>query len=276
MGQRFEIEESTVLVDGMQLHYCRAGRGPALVLVHGLVGSSQNWHQNIQFLAKFRTVYALDLANMGASERVVGLDPGLGASADRVAACMDALGIQRADVAGHSHGGSISMMLAARHPDRVRRLVLFAPANPFCDAGRHLIRFYQTRIGIAFARLIPRLPHALHKTALSRMYGDPSRLKAGDLEGYTKGLNAQTVEHVLGIVRSWKDDMRALTAILHSLAGLPTLLIWGDQDRAVAVTSGERLAKLLGAQLMVIPGVGHLPFSETPELCNDALQSWLS
>ena len=275
MDLGFVVERGSTSVDGMKLHYCRAGSGPALVLVHGLVGSSQNWHRNIQFLAKFRTVYALDLANMGESERVFGVDPGLEAAADRIVACMDALDIRCADIAGHSHGGSICLMLAARYPERVRRLVLFAPANPFCDAGRHLIRFYQTRVGIAFARLVPRLPRALHKTALSRMYGDPRRVPEGDLEGYTKGLNAHTVEHVLGIVRSWKADMQALTAVLHSIAGLPTLLIWGDKDRAVALTSGKRLAKLLGAQLMVIPGVGHLPFSEMPDVCNRAVRSWL-
>ena len=276
MSPKVEVRESSVIVGGMRLHYCKAGSGPAMVLLHGLVGSSRNWDQNIQFLARFRTVYALDLANMGESERVAGLDPGLEASADRVADCMDALNVEWADVAGHSHGGAISMMLAARHPARVRRLVLFAPANPFCDLGKPLIRFYQTRIGVGVARLLPRLPRALYKTALSRMYGDPRRVHEGELEGYTRGLNAGAVEHVLGIVRGWTDDMKALTGVLHSLAERHTLLIWGDRDRAVGLSSGERLAKLLGAKLLVIPGVGHLPFAETPEICNRAVRDWLS
>jgi pimeloyl-ACP methyl ester carboxylesterase len=275
MSRKFLVEESTVNVDGMRLFYCKAGHGPALVLVHGLVGSSKNWERNIQFLARFRTVYALDLANMGASERVAGIDPGLEATADRLAAAMDALGIRRADIAGHSHGGAISMMLAARHPGKVRRLVLFAPANPFCDFCRPLIRFYQTRIGVAFAYLVPRLPRALLKTALSRMYGDPKRVHEGALEGYTDGMNAGTVGHILGIVRAWTDDMQALGEVLGAVATLPTLLIWGERDRAVGVRSGERLAALLGARLLVIPGAGHLPFAETPEVCNKAVREWL-
>jgi pimeloyl-ACP methyl ester carboxylesterase len=275
MGRKFEVEASTVLVDGVHLYYCKAGRGPALVLVHGLVGSSGNWDQNIQFLARFRTVYALDMANMGYSDRVAGIDPGLEATADRLAAAMDALGIHRADIAGHSHGGAISMMLAARHPEKVRRLVLFAPANPFCDFCRPLIRFYQTRLGVAFAYLVPRLPRALHKTALSRMYGDPKRVREGALEGYTRGMNAGTVKHILGIVRSWTTDMLALKEVLGTVASLPTLLIWGDRDRAVGVRSGEHLAELLGARLLVIPGAGHLPFAETPDVCNKAVREWL-
>jgi pimeloyl-ACP methyl ester carboxylesterase len=275
MNRKFRVEESTVTVDGMRLFYCKAGHGPALVLVHGLVGSSKNWDQNIKFLARFRTVYALDLANMGASDRVAGIDPGLEATADRLAASMDALGIKRADIAGHSHGGAISMMLAARHPEKVRRLVLFAPANPFCDFCRPLIRFYQTRVGVAFAYLVPRLPRALHRTALSRMYGDPKRVHKGALEGYTEGMNAGTVKHILGIIRAWTDDMKTLGEVMGTVAKLPILLIWGERDRAVGVRSGERLAEMLGARLMVIPGVGHLPFAETPEVCNKAVREWL-
>jgi pimeloyl-ACP methyl ester carboxylesterase len=275
MGRLFQVEEATVSVDEVRTFYCKAGHGPALLLLHGLVGSSLNWDRNIQFLARFRTVYAVDLANMGQSDRVAGIDPGLEASADRVAACMDALGIARADIAGHSHGGAMAMMLAARHPQRVRRLVLFAPANPFCNLGRHLLRFYQTRIGIAFAHLLPRLPRRVLKAALSRMYGDPTRVAENALDGYTRGVNEGTIKHVLGIVRGWADDMTALRDILGTLAGLPTLLIWGDLDRAVGVSSGEKLAELLGARLLVIPGVGHLPFAETPEVCNHAVREWL-
>jgi pimeloyl-ACP methyl ester carboxylesterase len=188
---------------------------------------------------------------------------------------MDALGLPDADVAGHSHGGSIAMMLAARHPGRVRRLVLFAPANPFCDLGRPLIRFYRTRFGTWCARRLPLLPRALQRTALSRMYGDPRRVAPGVLEGYTRSLNNGTVDHVLGIVRNWTADMLSLREALDRLAGLPTLLIWGDRDRAVGVSSGERLAELLNARLIVLPGVGHIPFSETPDICNRTVGEWL-
>lgn len=149
------IEEAFVIVAGAKVHYQRAGEGRPLLLLHGLVGSAKNWRRNISFLSRDSDVYAIDLFNMGESERVPGLDAGLEATADRLVAYMDALGLQEADIAGHSHGGAVAMMLAARHPDRVRRLILFAPANPFCDLGKQLISFYQTRFGARVARLIP-------------------------------------------------------------------------------------------------------------------------
>jgi 4,5:9,10-diseco-3-hydroxy-5,9,17-trioxoandrosta-1(10),2-diene-4-oate hydrolase len=272
------IEEAYALVDGAKVHYQRAGTGRPLLLLHGLVGSAKNWRRNIRFLSRDSAVYAVDLFNMGQSDRVPGLDAGLEATADRLAAYMDAVGLDEADIAGHSHGGSVAMMFAARHPDRVRRLILFAPANPFCDLGNQLIRFYQTRFGIRFARMIPFLPRMLKATALSRMYGDPSRVSKDALEGYTQGLHIPgTMDHVLQIVERWFVDMGLLRSALNGLAAKPTLLIWGDRDRAVGLKSARELQRTLPqSSLLVLPGVGHIAFEEMPEICNQAMHDWLS
>src|SRR5271163_2317520 len=271
------IEEAFVLVGGANVHYQRAGTGRPLLLLHGLIGSARNWRQNIRFLSRHSSVYAVDLFNMGESERVPGLDAGLEATADRLAAYMDALDLDEADIAGHSHGGAVAMMFAARHPDRVRRLILFAPANPFCDLGHQLIRFYQTKFGMWFAKQIPSFPRMLKATALSRMYGDPSRVSVGALEGYTEGLLIPgTMDHVLQIVQRWFVDMGLLRSALAGIAAKPILLIWGDRDRAVGLPSGHELQKLLPqSRLMVLPGVGHIAFDEMPEICNQAMREWL-
>jgi 4,5:9,10-diseco-3-hydroxy-5,9,17-trioxoandrosta-1(10),2-diene-4-oate hydrolase len=272
-----QIVEGFVVVDGVKVHYQRAGSGRPLLLLHGLVGSAKNWRRNISFLAQDSDVYAIDLFNMGESERVPGLNAGLEATADRLAAYMDALGLDEADIAAHSHGGAVAMMFAARHSDRVRRLILFAPANPFCDLGHQLIRFYQTRFGIWFARQIPSFPRLLKATALSRMYGDPSRVSAGALEGYIEGLHIPgTMDHVLQIVQRWFVDMGLLRSVLERLVTKPMLLIWGDRDRAVGLNSAHELQRILPqSSLMVLPGVGHIAFEEMPEICNTAMREWL-
>jgi 4,5:9,10-diseco-3-hydroxy-5,9,17-trioxoandrosta-1(10),2-diene-4-oate hydrolase len=273
----FAVEDRFVRVEGAKVHYQFSGAGSPLLLLHGLVGSGRNWRRNVGFLSRYASVYALDLFNMGESERVPGLDAGLEATADRIVRLMDALNLSSADIAAHSHGGAIAMMLAARHPERVRKLILFAPANPFCDAGRQLIRFYNTSVGALFARTVPSLPRMLHATALARMYGDPSRVAAGSLETYTTGLRIPgTVDHLLQIVGRWYDDMRLLRSALVNLAGKPALFIWGDRDRAVLLPSGQRLQRMMpNSKLLVIPGAGHLPFEELPEQCNQAMGEWL-
>lgn len=271
-------EEAFVQVGGMRVHYRRAGTGRPLLLLHGLVGSSLNWRQNIDSLAQDAEVYALDLFNMGESDRVFGLDASLEATADRIVGVMDALGLDEADIAAHSHGGAIALMLTARHPERVRRLILFAPANPFCNLGRQLIGFYRTAPGRSVARLIPLVPNAFKAIALRRMYGDPSRVAQDALEGYVAGLKIPgTVDHVMQIVRRWYDDMGQLRNALANIAAKPTLLVWGDRDRAVGVDSAHELQQLLPqSHLMVLSGVGHIAFEELPEVCNRAMRDWLS
>lgn len=272
------IEDAFVMVGGVRVHFQRAGSGRPLLLLHGLVGSSRNWRRNITFLAQNSAVYAIDLFNMGESDRVLGLDAGLEATADRIVACMDELGLAQADIAAHSHGGAIAMMLASRHPERVRRLILFAPANPFCDLGRQLIRFYCTAPGRYLARQLPSIPVWAKSIALSRMYGDPSRIADDALAGYTVGLDVPgTVDHILQIVRRWYVDMGALRSALGDLIAKPTLLVWGDQDRAVGLSSGRKLQQILPqSQLMVLHGVGHIAFEELPDVCNEAMRDWLS
>ena len=273
---QFKETPGSVLINGQKMMFRRAGRGPVVLLIHGLVGSAHNWETNLGDLARHATVYAVDLMNMGGSDRVDGLDAGLEAEADRIAAFMDALDIDQADVVGHSHGGAVAMMLAARHSARVRSLVLFAPANPFCEMGRGLIRFYSSWAGTFFARCIPGMPRIAKKVALRRMYVDRSKVTGTALDGYVGALNRGSIDRVLAIVQGWWTDMALRKAQLERVAKLPTLLIWGDQDTAVGLRSGQRLAEVLGARLMVVEGVGHLPFAEQPEICNRAMKSWLS
>ncbi len=272
------VQDFFVQVKGMRIHLQRSGEGPPLLLLHGLVGSARNWRQNVGFLSRYATVYAVDLFNMGESERVADLDAGLEATADSLSALLDALGLDRADVAGHSHGGAVAMMLAARHPQRVGKLVLFAPANPFCNFGEGLLRFYQRPLGMWFARRIPALPRRLKAIALGRMYGDPGRVAEGALDGYIGGLQIPgTIDHVLRIVAGWYDDMLALREALVELAEKPALLIWGDRDRAVGLGSARLLQQILTrSELLVVPGVGHIPFAEAPDECNRAMRAWLA
>lgn len=272
------IEDGFVIVNGVRLHYRKAGHGPPLLLLHGLVGSVHNWRKNISYLARQATVYAIDLPNMGESDRIQGLDASLESIADRVVSCMDALDLKVVDIAGHSHGGAVTMMLAARHPNRVRRMILFAPANPYCNLGHPLIGFYQTPFGIWLAKQVPWLPRLIKSTAVSRMYGDPTRVTNEAVDGYTAGLRIPgTIDHILNIVRGWHASMARLRPALGVLAEKPILLIWGDRDRAVGLSSAAELQRtFMRSKLIVLPGVGHIPFEEMPEPCNRAMMDWLS
>lgn len=271
-----ELTDDFVDVAGARVHYVRAGSGRPMLLIHGLVGCTANWRRNIGALANDACVYAIDLVNMGLSQRVEGVDASLAATADHVAACMDALGLEQADIAAHSHGGGVALMLAARHPERVRSLVLFAPINPFSESGDLLVNLYSTRLGRQFARLAPHLPRRVQLFGLGRMYGDPRRIADGTLQGYIDGMRVPgTVPHILEIVRGWFRDMEALKLALPRVTA-PTLLVWGDRDRAVDPASAMQVKRLLPqAELRVMRGAGHIVFEELPEISNGLMREWL-
>jgi pimeloyl-ACP methyl ester carboxylesterase len=269
--------EEFVPVQNARMRCLIAGDGPPLLLLHGLLGTADAWGLATQRLAAHSTVYAPDALGIGGSDRVPKLDVSLAATAGRLVELMDARGIEQADIVGTSHGGSVALMLASLHPDRVRSLVLHAPANPFSDLADPLIRFYRTALGRWFAGRVPTVPATVQSLALGRMYGDATRVRSGSLERYIGSLRVPgTVSYILSILDRWELDMAALEAALPSLRQVPTLLLWGDRDRAVSLSSGERLVQYFDhASLLVIPGAGHLPHEEVPVAFAGAINSFL-
>jgi len=270
-------ESEYVAVNGARMHYLHAGTGRPMLLVHGLVGSTANWRNSMGPLSEIASVYAIDQLNMGQSQRVASLDAGLEATADRLSAAMDALNLAQADIVGHSHGGAVALMFAAHHPQRVRSLILFAPANPWSYPANRLVRIFSTRLGRFVARVGPYLPRRLQQGALDRMFGDPARVPAGSLQAYIQGLRIPgTMPHILNIVRGWFENMAKLEVALPSVAEIPTLLLWGTRDFAVDLASAEPLQRVLrNSELHIIPGGGHILFEEFPAISNGLMLEWL-
>jgi pimeloyl-ACP methyl ester carboxylesterase len=270
-------------LDGARMRYLRAGSGPPLVLLHGLLGYSFSWRFTIPALAAYTTIYAPDMMGAGFSDRPPGIDHTMRGTARRVLRFIERQGISSFDLLGTSHGGAVAMMAAAEclNADshlRVRRLVLVAPVNPYSAHGRRLAPFVGSDFGSAcFRLLIPQMKF-LYPYWHSRMYGDRKRIPPDALQGYLAPLAKPGLfDHALGIVRSWTEDLRGLEATLPKLAGIPTLLMWGGKDPAVYASSAAPLAKYFpGSQTIIFPGIGHLPYEECPEEFNRALIEFLT
>jgi pimeloyl-ACP methyl ester carboxylesterase len=270
-------EEAFVDVVGARVHYLHAGSGKPMLLIHGLVGSSANWRKNIDALAQHASVYAIDLVNRGKSQPVWGVDAGLRATANRIVAVMDALNLAETDIIAHSHGGAVALMLAALHPRRVRSLILFAPANPYCRSSDPMVRIYSTPWGGFLAWMLPYLPIPIQRIALGEMYGGSDRVVESCLHEIVDGLrNPATLRHVLCILRCWFVERAKLEAALRRVKQIPTLLVWGDRDCTVSLSSAVQLHRELRAsELIVLPGAGHSVFEETPEESNRIMVEWL-
>ncbi len=263
------------------MRYLRAGSGPPVLLVHGLLGYSFSWRFNIAALGKLATVYAPDLLGVGFSERVKNLDCSLEGASRRLLHFMDATGIHNADVMGTSHGGGVAataaLLDARAGAQRVRRLILVAPVNPWSAHGRVLISALATTAGGAIFKLLSHFLPPTHGYFLRRMYGDRRRVRAGSVEGYSAALVVPgTVDYLLGVVRCWHDDVKAL-AQTYARIRVPTLLIWGSEDRVVAAESAKPVQQAIpNSQLVMLEGAGHLPYEELPEEFNREVIDFLT
>ncbi len=276
------IEERWLDLAGGRMRYLKAGSGPALILIHGLMGYSFSWRFTIPALAPHATVYAIDNLGAGLSKAAEGMDCTVRATAERVLQFADAVGIRDFDLLGTSHGGGVAIMVAAicaeRKDSRLQRLILVAPVNPWSPHGKRLAPFVGSAFGsLLFLSAFERWP-ALHDLGLRRLFGDQSKIPPDSLEGYRIPLlKNHVLRHATGIVRNWTADLAELEAALPKIRDYPTLLIWGTKDRAVHCESAEPLRRnFLDARLVAFKGVGHLPYEEAPEDFNRALVDFLT
>ncbi len=277
----FSVEERWITLDdppGARVRYLSAGSGPPLLLVHGLLGYSFSWRFAIPTLANRSTVYAIDLLGTGFSDRPPGQDYSFRASAQRLLQFMDRTGLANCDLVGTSHGGAIAMMIAALAPDRVRRLILVAPVNPWSAHGKRMTILLSNPLVAPFVvNLAPHLG-SLHDFCHRRMFGDPRRMPPDSMGGYRKPLRIPgSFEYALAVARLWNRDLGELESVLPRITHIPTLLIWGSSDAAVDPASAAQLKQCFrDCRSVMFDGVGHLPYEETPEQFNRAVVEFLS
>lgn len=239
------LERQAAEVDGRRIVYGVAGEGPPLVLVHGLSASSRWWARNVAVLARQFRVYTVDLPGFGDNRQpgMIALD----AMAIWLLRWMDAAGIEKASIAGHSMGGFVAANLAAMAPERVERLVLVDPlVRPFARPYREPV-----------TRLIAELRHT-PRGFLPTLLGDAAR--AG----------VQTVRRTAhAVVRA---DLRPRLAEVQA----PTLVIWGARDDLVPPEVAEDVVGAIpDCRLVVIDGAGHAPMWEQPEAFNRVVLDFL-
>jgi len=284
------VEECWTEIDGARMRYLRAGSGPPLILLHGLMGYAFSWRYTMPALAPYATIYAPDMLGAGFSDRPAGLDHSMRATARRMVRFIlhvilhfsEQPGISSFDLLGTSHGGAVAIMAAeqclAEPRLRLRKLVLVAPVNPYSAHGRYLGPFLGSAAGSALFRMTIARMTFLFRYGHRRLYGSRGNIPPGALQGYMAPLAIPGLfEHALSIFRTWTCDLRQLEAALPKLREIPTLLLWGDLDRAVYASSAAPLAKhFADSQTIVFPGIGHLPYEECPEEFNRALIQFLT
>lgn len=233
-------------VGSTNLHYRVAGAGAPLILIHGYSASGCWWRANMPALAANHRVYALDLAGFGRSHTHDSFT--LNSAVNTIVAWMDALGIQKANICGHSMGGHIAMKLAQAYPERVAKLVLadasglplHAPVSRLAwrglrGAGHTHFRFTATVVGTS----LQAGPRSLYRAA--------------------RAVLSDSVEDALGAIVA------------------PTLIVWGERDVLIPLEIGYALHRgIARSRLVVLAGGGHNIMLEQPRQFNQLVHEFLA
>lgn len=257
-------QSSFVEVDGYRIHYYALGpaNGPVAVFVHGLGGRSEDWEKLAPYLAKagYR-VYLPDLPGFGQSVKPANFSYSVADQAKIVVGFFDALGLKQVDLGGWSMGGWIVQLVAAEHPDRVRRLMLFD------SAGLYVKPDWDTRL------FTPASNAELDKFDALLMPHPPV------LPGFVaKDILRTSHEHAWIIRRAMDAMLTGRDTTDHLLPGLkmPVMIVWGEVDRITPLAEGEKMHQLIPrSQLDVVPGCGHLAPNECASQIGPLMVSFL-
>ena len=257
-------------IHGYRRAFVSFGKGPALLLIHGIGDSSDTWQPVLDELGRHHTIVVPDLLGHGRSEKPRA-DYSVAAYANGMRDLLSVLEIDRATVIGHSLGGGVAAQFAYQFPERCERLVLV-------DSGG---------IGRSVSPFL-RLATVPGVEALMPLFGLPpvravTRFTAGVLRHLSTDL-ARDAEELLAVFDSLPDT-GARTAILRTLRsgvdwrgqvitmldraylaeGMPTLLVWGRHDAVIPLGHGRLAhAALPGSQLEIFDDAGHFPHHSDP------------
>ena len=266
--RRGETGARRYTINGVNLAVEVRGEGPAILFVHGYPHDRSIWAHPVAALEGFRRI-APDLRGMGESDA-----PDLGYSietyAGDLAALLDTLGVDETVLCGLSMGGYVALEFVRRWRRRVRGLVLMDTRAEADTAearrGRDTAAAGARESGAA----------ALADGLLPGMLSPATLTGAPDVVERVRSMMAATpVAGIVGALGAMRDRVDS-TDLLPTLAGVPTLVVVGEDDALTPPAQARTIADAVpGAALAVIPGAGHLPPVEQPAATTRALEAFL-
>ncbi len=265
-----KIEHAEVFLHGHRVNFNIAGRGPPVVLIHGVAGRAAQWDQTAQLLAETRMVIAPDLLGHGDSAKPRG-DYSLGAHASGIRDLLVGLNVERASVVGHSLGGGIAMQFAYQFPERCNRLVLVSSGGLGEDV--HPLLRAATLPGSEIVLPLLAHPRVLEvASVIPRALGWIGLRTRPDLtemaRGYQSLSNADARSAFINTLRAVIDPTgQRINASdrLYLASKMPLMIVWGNRDRIIPVEHAQPAHEAMpGSRLELFDDAGHFPHLDDP------------
>ena len=247
---------------GLRIHYKDEGAGPALLLIHGTASSLHTWDGWVGELEDQFRLVRLDLPGFGLTGPEPEHDYSTARRVEVLTALLDHLQVDRCSVAGNSLGGYIAWQFAARRPERVDQLVLIDAAGYPKHSSTEMTVMDLGRIPVLSTVLAKLTPRFLIAAGVRESYGDPDLATPEVIDRYYRLIrregNRQAL--LLGL-----NNKRPIEIDLIRSISQTTLVMWGEDDRLIAVELAERFHRdLPNSELIIYPNIGHVPMEEIP------------
>jgi pimeloyl-ACP methyl ester carboxylesterase len=274
IGRYGQPPSTFVDVGGTRAHVRDEGKADAmpLLLIHGSLGSLQMWDGWVGELKDRYRLISVDLPGHGLTGAWTRGDYSIEAYTDFIEVLADTLGLDRFAIAGHSLGGAVAWSFAATRPERVSHLILVDAAGYPRDGEPPLsTRLARTRlvgdIGIYFK------PDQAVRRSLEEIYADPAMITRERLTRYAE-LQRFPGNRPATLQRARHQEPLDPTPLKR--LDVPTLIIWGAQDRWVPVADAFRFqGDIKGAKLAIFEKAGHDPMEEDPKATAAAVAAFL-
>ncbi len=254
--QEYEIE-----LHGHSMVYRRAGEGPPVVLIHGMVNSSRHWEQVALLLAERYSVIAPDLIGHGDSAGPRG-DYSLGAHASRIRDLLAVLGIERATMAGHSYGGGVAMQFFWQFPQRTERLALVSSGG----LGPEVSPMLRTAALPGASALLSAIAHRSVVAALDRAGGQLRAISRAMRPLSGPGPRNAFLQTLRSVIDGHGQRVAANDRLyLLDYAPTPTLIAWGGRDHTIPVDHGRAAHRAIpSSRFELLEDAAHFPHLEDP------------
>ena len=270
---RSHLEPGTVHIDGQAIAYLeRPGSGEIIVLIHGFGANKDNWVRFVRHIPAQYRVLAFDMPGHGDSSKSNDKTYTIDFMADSLHQAVNTLGLERFHIAGNSMGGYISMLYTARYPDKIITMNLIDAAGLIAETPQ------PSDLQLALERGdSPLTPET--KEEFNELLGYAFHEKPFIPWPITSVLAERAVASSAFTKKMWKDFHTHSTDIVTVLPqlDLPVLVIWGDKDRILHVSTTEVLGRCLpNVETIIMKDCGHMPMLERPKETAGYYVSFLS
>lgn len=265
----FGLPTETIKVDDFEIRFHRSGRGPYLILMHGIGADLQCWRFLVPLLQKMFTVVALDLPGFGQSSKIPDVSYGLDDQAKRICRFFDRLGIKEAFIVGNSMGGNLALWLAIAHRHRVKGVAVIAPPSRVLPASLKKLSWVARPASYLVAR--PTV-HWIHRLTVSKRELVTRERVEETFKVY--GGNPDAVASFL-MATETLSDVRLMKRLRE--VDQPVLILWGSRDRLVSRRMIRKLERALPHYKSVSHiGGGHHLQEDEPQWTADKISEFFT